>query len=109
MEKNSPKTINWEVIPLAAGAPSISDRTSPWVQAYSQAAESAWGKRPVFKREGGSVPVVIYFQEILGVQSVNMGFGLPTDNMHGPNEKLHLPTWYRGIDALIHFFFNLQN
>jgi len=109
MENNSPPTIRWEVIPLAAGAPSISDRNSPWVQAYRQAAESSWGISPVFKREGGSVPVVIYFQEILGVQSVNMGFGLPTDNMHGPNEKLHLPTWYRGIDALIHFFFNLQN
>ena len=47
------------------------------------------------------------FQEILGVESVNMGFGLPTDNMHGPNEKLHLPTWYKGIDAVIHFLFNL--
>ena len=69
--------------------------------------ETVWGKRPVFKREGGSVPVVTQFQQILGVESVNTGFGLPDDNMHSPNEKMHLPTWRRGIDALIHFFFNL--
>jgi len=76
-------------------------------QAFLQAGESAWGVRPAFKREGGSVPVVSNFQHILDIETVNTGFGLPTDNMHGPNEKLHLPTWYKGIEALIHFFFNL--
>jgi len=69
--------------------------------------ETVWGKRPVFKREGGSVPVVTQFQRILGVESVNTGFALPDDNMHSPNEKMHLPTWYRGIDTFIHFIFNL--
>ncbi|MFH1632397.1 MAG: dipeptidase [Chloroflexota bacterium] len=108
METNAPPTVKWEVIKMAGSLPSISDRNSPWVQAYIEAAESAWGVHPVFKREGGSVPVVVYFQQILGVETVNTGFGLPSDNMHGPNEKLHLPTWYKGIDALIHFFFNLD-
>jgi acetylornithine deacetylase/succinyl-diaminopimelate desuccinylase-like protein len=107
LEEKAPPTVKWEVIFMASGPASISDRKSPWSQAYFQAAESAWGIKPVFKREGGSVPVVTAFQEILGVESVNIGFGLPTDNMHGPNEKLHLPTWYKGIDALIHFLFNL--
>jgi acetylornithine deacetylase/succinyl-diaminopimelate desuccinylase-like protein len=46
-------------------------------------------------------------QRILGVDSVLTGFGLPGDNIHAPNEHLHLNTWYRGIDALIHFLFNL--
>ena len=78
-----------------------------YTTAYLKAAETVWGVRPAFKREGGSVPVVGDFQKILGVDVVNMGFGLPTDNMHGPNEKLELPNWYRGIDALIHYFFNL--
>ena len=109
LDENVPPTVKWEVITMASGPASISDRNSPWTQAYLKAAESAWGIKPVFKREGGSVPVVTSFQEILGVESVNIGFGLPTDNMHGPNEKLHLPTWYQGIDALIHFFFNLEN
>ncbi len=107
LEEHAPSTVKWELISMASAPASISSRDSRWAQAYLQAAESAWNTKPVFKREGGSVPVVTYFQNILGVESVNIGFGLPTDNMHGPNEKLHLPTWYKGIDALIHFFFNL--
>jgi acetylornithine deacetylase/succinyl-diaminopimelate desuccinylase-like protein len=63
--------------------------------------------KPLYKREGGSIPVVGQMQSMLGIESVLVGFGLPDDNLHAPNEKLDLPTWYRGIDALIHFFFNL--
>jgi len=106
-KNNVPNTVQWEVIKIAGGAPSLSNRNSLWVQAFKQAAESVWGVHPAFKREGGSVPVVTEFQTRLGIETVNTGFGLPTDNVHGPNEKLHLPTWYKGIDALIHFFFNL--
>ena len=93
---------------MTGGLPSISERNSPWAQAYLQAAETVWGVRPAFKREGGSVPVVTDFQQTLGVDVVNMGFGLPEDNMHGPNEKINLPNWQRGINALIHFFFELE-
>jgi acetylornithine deacetylase/succinyl-diaminopimelate desuccinylase-like protein len=107
MTENAPPSIRWEIIQMVGSPPSLSDRNSPWTQAYVNAAESVWGVRPAFKREGGSVPVVTDFQQTLGVDVVNIGFGLPTDNMHGPNEKLDLPNWYRGIDALIHFFFNL--
>ncbi len=107
LEANAPETVRWEVIKMASSPASLSDRSSPAIQAYLQAAESVWGVQPVFKREGGSVPVVSDFQQILGVESVNVGFGLPSDNMHGPNEKLHLPTWRKGIAALIHFFYNL--
>jgi acetylornithine deacetylase/succinyl-diaminopimelate desuccinylase-like protein len=107
LEENAPPSIRWEITKMVSSPPSISDRNSPWAQAYIKAAETVWGVRPAFKREGGSVPVVTDFQQTLGVDVVNMGFGLPTDNMHGPNEKLELPNWYRGIDALVHFFFNL--
>jgi acetylornithine deacetylase/succinyl-diaminopimelate desuccinylase-like protein len=69
--------------------------------------QQVWQKKPLFRREGGSVPVVVLFKEILGIESVNCGFSLPDDNAHGPNEKLHLPTWDRGIDTIIHFIFNL--
>jgi acetylornithine deacetylase/succinyl-diaminopimelate desuccinylase-like protein len=69
--------------------------------------EQVWGVRPIFRREGGSVPVVAQFQQLLGIESVNAGFGLPDDNFHSPNEKLHLPTWYRGIDTLIYFLYHL--
>jgi acetylornithine deacetylase/succinyl-diaminopimelate desuccinylase-like protein len=107
LEENVPDTVTWELNRMAADFPSISDPKSPWIEAYVKAAEAVWGKRPIFKREGGSVPVVVHIQQTLGVDSVNIGFGLPSDNMHSPNEKLHLPTFYKGIQALIHFFFNL--
>jgi acetylornithine deacetylase/succinyl-diaminopimelate desuccinylase-like protein len=99
--------VQYELIKMAGGPASISDRRSSAIQAMSQALEQVWGKRPVFRREGGSVPVVAQFQQMLGIESVNVGFGLPDDNFHAPNEKLHLPTWYRGIDTLIYFFYNL--
>lgn len=107
LSDNAPKTVTWELTQMSKDFPSLSDRNSKWIEAYVQASEAAWGKRPIFKREGGSVPVVVHIQQTLGVDSVNIGFGLPSDNMHGPNEKIHLPTFYKGIEALVHFFFNL--
>jgi acetylornithine deacetylase/succinyl-diaminopimelate desuccinylase-like protein len=106
LEQKAPSTIRWELFRMAGGPPSFTDRNHPASQAMSKAIESVWGKRPVFKREGGSIPIVAEMQETLGIDSVLTGFGLPEDNIHAPNEKLHLPTWYRGIDALIHFFYN---
>lgn len=107
LEENAPKTIRWELDAMAGGPACITDPHHPAAQALGRALEQVWGSRPVLKREGGSVPVVADMQNILGVESVLTGFGLPDDNLHAPNEKLHLPTWYRGIDALIHFFYNL--
>ena len=107
VRENAPPTVQWEVSKMAGGPASISDIHSPWVVAMQAALESVWGKKPIYRREGGSVPVVAQFQSILGVESVNVGFSLPGDNLHSPNEKLHLPTWYNGIDALIHFYLNL--
>jgi acetylornithine deacetylase/succinyl-diaminopimelate desuccinylase-like protein len=90
------------------GAPaSISDLNQPAVKALEMALETIWGVAPLFKREGGSIPVVAQMQSLMGIESVLTGFGLPDDNLHAPNEKLHLPTWYKGIEAFIHFFFNL--
>jgi acetylornithine deacetylase/succinyl-diaminopimelate desuccinylase-like protein len=108
LEKNAPKDIRWEVKTLAGNPASISDRNNRGVQAMAKALETVWGKRPYFKREGGSIPVVGDMQRLLGVESVICGFGLPDDNVHAPNEKQNLPTWYRGIEAYIHFFLNLK-
>jgi acetylornithine deacetylase/succinyl-diaminopimelate desuccinylase-like protein len=102
-----PNTVRYEVTKLVGGFATISDRHSPGITAMEQAMESVWGMRPAFRREGGSVPVVVLFQKYLGIESVNCGFSLPDDNAHSPNEKLHLPTWQRGIDTIIHFLFNL--
>jgi acetylornithine deacetylase/succinyl-diaminopimelate desuccinylase-like protein len=107
LEQHAPKTIRWELDSMAGGPACITDPHHPAAQALGRALEKVWGVRPVLKREGGSVPVVADMQTILGAESVLTGFGLPDDNLHAPNEKLHLPTWYQGIDALIHFFYNL--
>ncbi len=107
LREKAPATLRWEVISMAGSPASLSDPNLPATKALAQALETVWGKRPVYKREGGSVPVVGDMQRILDVDLVLTGFGLPDDNLHAPNEKLHLPTWYRGIDALIHFFYNL--
>ena len=108
LEQNAPKDIRWEVNTLAGSPASISDRNNFGVQAMAKALEMVWGKRPYFKREGGSIPVVGDMQRLLGIESIICGFGLPDDNVHAPNEKQNLPTWYKGIDAYIHFFLNLK-
>jgi acetylornithine deacetylase/succinyl-diaminopimelate desuccinylase-like protein len=107
LETNAPESIHWELKYYGGGRASISEIKRPWVTALSQAMESVWGTPPLYKREGGSVPVVGMMQSLLGIESVLTGFGLPDDNLHAPNEKTHLPTWHRGIETLIRFFFNL--
>jgi len=107
MNANAPSTVTWEIINLAGNKASVMDRNIPEVKALSDAMEATWGKKPLFRREGGSVPVVSYMTEILDINSVLTGFGLPDDNLHGPNEKLHLPTFYRGIETIIRYLDNL--
>ena len=107
LQAKAPSSVQWELIKFKGSAPaSMSDPNLPATLALGRALEMVWGIRPVLKREGGSVPVVGDMQRILGIDSVLTGFGLPDDNLHAPNEKLHLPTWYRGIDTLIHFLYN---
>ncbi|MBN1615359.1 MAG: dipeptidase [Deltaproteobacteria bacterium] len=107
LEAKAPPTVRWEIVDLGGGPASLSRRDSGAAAALGRAMEQVWGKPPLFKREGGSVPAVSILQDLLGIDSLNTGFSLPDDNMHGPDERLHLPTWYRGIEMLIHFFFNL--
>jgi len=108
LEEHAPKDIRWELTAMVGSPASISDRNNIGVRAMEKALETVWGTRPIFRREGGSIPVVRDMQNLLGIESVVCGFGLPDDNVHAPNEKMHLPTWYRGIEAVIHFFLNLK-
>lgn len=107
LQEHASHAIRYEVKQMSGSPAAISDRHSRGIEALSKAMQTVWNKPPMFKREGGSVPVVTHFQQILGIESVNTGFSMSEDNMHGPNEKMHLPTWKRGTEALIHFFFNL--
>jgi acetylornithine deacetylase/succinyl-diaminopimelate desuccinylase-like protein len=107
LDQNAPPTIRWELDYYGGSSACITARNTSGTKALQSALEKVWGKVPVFKREGGSIPVVSELKKILGVESVLTGFGLPDDNAHAPNEKLDLVTWSKGIDALIYFFFNL--
>jgi len=103
MELEAPAGVTWEVDMLSGAIASIIDRDSPQAKAALEALETVWGVPATFKREGGSVPVVGMIEEMLGVKSLMLGFGLPDDNLHAPNEKFHMPNYHRGIDTFIHF------
>jgi acetylornithine deacetylase/succinyl-diaminopimelate desuccinylase-like protein len=107
MRENADPSVTWDVKLISTGMPSISERDSREVRAMAKAQETVWGVKPIFRREGGSVPVVGDLQTTLKVESVNVGFGLPEDRIHSPNERMHVPTWEKGIDALVHFIYNL--
>jgi acetylornithine deacetylase/succinyl-diaminopimelate desuccinylase-like protein len=99
----APQAVDVEVRPLGGGEPAVVDRDSPAMNAASRAYAETFGREPVLVRRGGSIPVVATFQKILGIETVLMGFGLPDDRPHSPNEKLHLPNFYNGIETIIHF------
>jgi acetylornithine deacetylase/succinyl-diaminopimelate desuccinylase-like protein len=107
MKEHAHPGVKWEVKMISDADPSISKRDSREMLAMSKALETVWGSKPIWRREGGSIPVVAYLQDVLGAECVNTGFGLPDDRIHSPNEHLHLPTWEKGTDALIHFIYNL--
>ena len=99
----APEAVDVEIRSLHGGEPAIVDRDSPMMEAASRAYAEAFGKEPLLVRRGGSIPVVAKFQSILGLETILMGFGLPDDRLHSPNEKFHLPNFYRGIETSIHF------
>ncbi len=100
---NLPATVKLELIEMHGCVPSVMNRESPAVQAARYSLETVFGKPPLFTRDGGSVPVVGLIQELLGADTLLLGFGLPDDNPHAPNEKQHLPTFFRGIETYIYF------
>ena len=107
LTENARPGIKWVLKRHAGGPPILVSRDSDEVQALAKAMETVWNVKPVYYRVGGSIPVVDQMQTLLNAPSVLTGFGLPDDNLHAPNEKLTLEPWYKGIDALIHFLYNL--
>ena len=95
----TPKTVELSITRMHGGRPWMTDFDNPFVQATGRAIERGFGRRPVFNREGGSIPVVATFQEVLGLPSVLFGVGLPDENAHAPNEKLDLGNFHNGIIA----------
>jgi acetylornithine deacetylase/succinyl-diaminopimelate desuccinylase-like protein len=75
----------------------------PYMRAAKTAFQKSWGKTPAFTRSGGTIPVVEQLQKRLKAPIILMGFGLPNDDIHAPNEKMSLPQFYRGVETVIHF------
>ncbi len=100
----SPPTMTVSVQKLAASGGAMVDLSAPAIEAAAAAYEQGFGRRPVFVREGGTLPVVATFNQLLKIPVVMMGFGLPDDSLHAPNEKFHLPNFYRGIETDIYFY-----
>ncbi len=100
----APKGVQVTVRSLHGGEPVITPIESSGVRAAIVALERGFGKKPLYQREGGSIPIVVQFKKLLKIDTVLLGFGLPDENAHAPDEFLHLPNFYGGIRTVAHFF-----
>jgi acetylornithine deacetylase/succinyl-diaminopimelate desuccinylase-like protein len=108
LEGNIPDpSIKCEVKLHHSARPVIVDLDYKPVRAAEKALEEVWNKKPLFWRAGGSIALIGQFQEMLDVDVLMMGFFMHDDNIHAPNERFHVPNFYRGIEAYIHFFYEL--
>jgi acetylornithine deacetylase/succinyl-diaminopimelate desuccinylase-like protein len=103
VEKIAPAGVDVEVRLIHSGDPCLVRVDNPYIQAATRALKEVWGKDTVFIRSGGSIPIVGDFDRHLGMPSVMMGFGLPDDNIHAPNEKFHLKNFELGIESVVRF------
>lgn len=104
IQRIAPKTMEVSVEKMNCGDGAVVDISAPAVEAAAEAFERGFGRRPYYMREGGSIPVVSLLDKLLNMPVVMMGFGLPDDRLHAPNEKFHLPNFYRGIETAIHYY-----
>ena len=98
-----PKGIQLKIKQFSVADPIVIKTNNPFVKASTEAMKEVFHKETVYIRSGGSIPIVADFEKHLKIPSVMMGFGLPDDNLHAPNEKFHIPNFYRGIESIILF------
>ena len=70
--------------------------------------EKAFGKKPLAVRRGGSIPIISTFEQVLGIKTVLMGFGLESNAIHSPNENIPLDIFRKGIEAVVEFYLNYK-
>ncbi len=104
VKKIAPEGVRIRIKALHGGEAVITPIDSPGVRAGAEALKLAFGKTPLYQREGGSIPIVEQFQKLLGLESVLLGFGLPDENAHAPDEHLNLDNFFGGIRTSVHFF-----
>lgn len=105
-KKIAPATVKVEVRPHHGGEPVLTPTDSIPFLAASKAMETTFGKKPIPTRGGGSIPIVALFEEVLGLKSVLMGFGLDSDALHSPNEHYGIFNYLKGIETIPYFFKN---
>ncbi len=103
-ESIAPKPVKVEVTSLHGGQGYVCPIGIPAYQAAEKAYTDVFGKRPVPVRSGGSIPIISTFEEVLGVKSVLMGFGLESDAIHSPNENYPLEQFFNGIKTIPLFY-----
>lgn len=97
----APAEVKVKIRTLSSSNPVLVDRNHPALRAAAFAYRKGFGTWPVFLRSGGTISVTDTFQKVLGIPTVLMGFALPDDRIHAPNEKFHLPNFFRGIETCI--------
>ncbi|MDD4224778.1 MAG: dipeptidase [Mariniphaga sp.] len=103
-ESIAPGSVQVEVTPLHGGQGYVCPINIPAYQAAEKAYTDVYGKRPVPVRSGGSIPIISTFEEILGIKSILMGFGLESDAIHSPNENFPLEQFFNGIKTIPLFY-----
>jgi succinyl-diaminopimelate desuccinylase len=99
LHDHAPASVRWSLEPDHAAPGMLADTESRFVDAAGRAIESAFGVKPVLIREGGSIPIVTQFQNVLECDCLLLGWGLSDDNAHSPNEKFRVEDYHRGIRA----------
>ena len=101
VESICPRGIRLEVRLIHSGDPIVVSTDNAYVRAATEAMRAVFGAETVFVRGGGSIPIVGDFVRELGIPTLMMGFGLPDDNLHAPNEKFHLANFHAGIESIV--------
>src|SRR3984885_224686 len=104
VKKLTPKGIETKIKVWSKGPACVVGTDNPYIKAATEALHDTFKKDTVFIRSGGSIPIVNDFYQGLKIPSVMMGFGLPDDNLHAPNEKFHIPNFHHGIETICLFF-----
>ena len=103
-QRIAPKSVRVKVTPTHGGEGYVCPITLPAYRAAEAAVERAFGKRPLAVRRGGSIPIISTFEQVLGVKTILMGFGLEQNAIHSPNESCRLDIFYKGIEAVAEFY-----
>lgn len=103
LTQQAPDYVQVKVTPLHGGEGYVCPIHHPAYQAAEKGFEKAFGKKPLAVRRGGSIPIISDFEQILGIKTILMGFGLESDAIHSPNENFSLDIFRKGIEAVVEF------